>query len=182
MLTRLQSLNISHNQLLGMIPQEIGNLTQLESLDLSSNRLSGQIPQSMLGLSFLEVLNLSFNNFVGKIPLGTQHQGFTNLSYMGNPELCGPPLIKSCPQDAKTHNTNLMIEGDNDEESEIHSWFYMGLGIGFATRFCGVLGAIFFNKRCNHAYFKFLGRLYDIVILKMNSIYWNLSNCYSGNQ
>ncbi|XP_061343771.1 receptor-like protein EIX2 [Gastrolobium bilobum] len=173
MLTRLQSMNLSHNRLIGTIKNEIGNLKQLECLDLSNNRLSRQIPQFLSGLSFLGDLNLSFNNFMGKIPSGTQLQGFTNLSYMGNNELCGPPLTQICPQNKKPHDTKLMGEdhdGD-DDKSEVYSWFYMGLGIGFASGFWGVFGPILFNRRCRHAYFTFLHRLYTMVTQKMNSLY-----------
>ncbi|XP_061342036.1 receptor-like protein EIX2 [Gastrolobium bilobum] len=173
MLTRLQLMNLSHNRLVGTIPDEIGNMKPLESIDLSSNRLSGQIPQAMSGLSFLGYLNLSFNNLMGKIPSGTQLQGFTNLSYMGNNELCGPPLTQVCPQDEKPHNTTPMGEDhdDDDDKSEVYSWFYMGLGMGFASGFWGVFGLILFNRRCRHAYFRFLHRLYTTVIQKMNSLY-----------
>ncbi|KAG4984120.1 hypothetical protein JHK87_028869 [Glycine soja] len=170
MLTGLQSLNLSHNQLLGTIPQEIGNLEALESIDLSRNQFSGEIPESMAVLHYLSVLNLSFNNFVGEIPTGTQ-LGSTNLSYIGNPHLCGAPLTKICPQDEKSNNTKHAGEEDDDDKSELYSWFYMGLGIGFAVGFLGVLGAVFFNRRCRHAYFRFLHRMYDFVIQKMNSIY-----------
>ncbi|MED6183091.1 hypothetical protein PIB30_034932 [Stylosanthes scabra] len=170
MLTRLQSLNLSHNMLFGVIPRDVGNLTQLESLDLSSNLFSGQIPQSISGLSFLEVLNLSYNNFEGKIPSGTQLEGFTNLSYVGNPKLCGSPLAKICPQDEKpTHGEQRREEEEDDENSnsEVHSWFFMGLVIGFATSFWGVLGAIFFNTRFRDAYFRYLDEFHDIVIHKV---------------
>ena len=123
----------------------------------------------MFGLSFLEVLNLSFDKFTGKIPSGTQLQGLTNLSSMYNQELCGPLLTKNYTQDGNSNNTNLIADHDNDDdEFEVYSWFYMGLGIGFAMGFWGVLGAIFFNKKCRYAYFRFLGQLYDMVILKMN--------------
>ncbi|KAJ1385394.1 Leucine-rich repeat [Sesbania bispinosa] len=156
MLTGLQSLNLSHNQLVGTISEEIGNLKQLESIDLSSNRLSGEIPQAMSGLYFLGTLNLSYNNFEGKIPSGTQLQSFTNLSFMGNPQICGPPLTKICQQDEKPTG-----EKEDDDESEFYSWFYMGLGIGFAVGFLGVLGVIFFNRTFRHAYFRFLHRMLD---------------------
>ncbi|CAJ1976986.1 unnamed protein product [Sphenostylis stenocarpa] len=168
MLTGLQSLNLSHNQLMGTIPEEIGNLEQLESIDLSSNNFSGEIPQSMSALHFLAVLNLSFNNFAGKIPAGTQ-LGSTNLSYIDNPDLCGPPLTKICPQDEKPPNIKPMGGGD-DDKSEVCSWFYMGLGVGFAVGFWGILGTVFFNRRCRHAYFRLLHRICKFVIQKLNSI------------
>ncbi|MED6151774.1 hypothetical protein PIB30_085675 [Stylosanthes scabra] len=167
MLIGLQSLNLSHNQFMGMIPQDIGNLALLESLDLASNLFSGQIPQSMSSLSFLGVLNLSCNNFEGKIPSGTQLQGFSNLSYVENPKLCGPPLTKICPQDDQKQRK----ENDEDnDKSEIYSWFYMGSGIGFATSFWTILGAVFLNRRFRHAYFRFLSQLYDMMMQKFNFI------------
>ncbi|KAL1340462.1 hypothetical protein AAHE18_09G016300 [Arachis hypogaea] len=165
MLIGLNSLNLSHNQFVGKIPQDISKLIQLESLDLSNNLFSGQIPETMSALSFLEALNLSCNNFEGKIPSGTQLQGFTNLSYMENPKICGPPLTKICPQDKKVPNEKQMTEDDNDDDnSDIYSWFYMGLGIGFVTSFWTVLITIFFNRRFRHFYFKCLDRVYDMVI------------------
>lgn len=132
-LIALQSLNLSQNQLLGTIPEEIGNMKQLESLDFSNNELSGEIPQTMSALSFLEVLNLTFNNFRGQIPIGTQLQSFPALSYIGNPELCGAPLIKNCTHDEALKDTKLM--GDDEEGSELLEWFYMGMGVGFAISF-----------------------------------------------
>ncbi|KHN48546.1 Probably inactive leucine-rich repeat receptor-like protein kinase [Glycine soja] len=172
MLTGLQSLNLSHNQLMGTIPQEIGNLKQLEAIDLSRNQFSGEIPVSLSALHYLSVLNLSFNNLMGKIPSGTQ-LGSTDLSYIGNSDLCGPPLTKICPQDEKSHNITKPVreEDDDDDKSEVYSWFYMGMGIGFAVGFWGVFGTILFNRRCRHVYFRFLHRMYDFVIRKMTSIY-----------
>ncbi|KAK7279868.1 hypothetical protein RJT34_24927 [Clitoria ternatea] len=150
MLTGVQSLNLSHNHLEGTISEDIGNLKQLESIDLSDNHFSGEIPKSMSALHYVGVLNLSFNNFMGKIPSGTQLQGFTNLSYMGNDHLCGPPLTKICPQDEKSNNEITIGEVD---KFGVSSCFYMGLGIGFAF---GFLGVIFFNRTCRLAYFRFL--------------------------
>ncbi|RYQ87290.1 hypothetical protein Ahy_B09g094769 [Arachis hypogaea] len=116
----------------GINSHDIGTLTLLESLDLSNNLFSGQIPQSMSGMSFLEVLNLSCNNFEGKIPLGTQLEGFTNLSYAGNPKLCGPPLTKLCPQDEKLPNEKQKREEDDDDDS---SEVLIGVNIALAKLF-----------------------------------------------
>ncbi|GAU18478.1 hypothetical protein TSUD_366610 [Trifolium subterraneum] len=158
-LIALQSLNLSQNQLMGTIPKEIGNMKALESLDFSNNTLSGEIPQTMSTLSFLEVLNLSFNNLKGQIPLGTQLQGFTSLSYMGNPKLCGTPLIEKCNHgDDSNGDTKVMAEND-EEGSEFMESFYMGMGVGFAISFWIVFGSILFKRSWRHAYFNFL---YDV--------------------
>ncbi|CAL5196404.1 unnamed protein product [Lathyrus oleraceus] len=158
-LTALQSLNLSQNQLMGTIPQEIGNMKALESLDFSNNTLSGEIPQTMSALSFLEVLNLSFNNFRGQIPLGTQLQSFSNLSYMGNPELCGIPLGEKCNHDGACGDGETKWMEKEEEESEVMQWFYMGMGVGFATCFWIVFGTLLFKRTWRHAYFNFL---YDV--------------------
>nr|GEU42981.1 putative leucine-rich repeat protein, plant-type [Tanacetum cinerariifolium] len=46
-LVELQSLNLSGNHLTGMIPENIGDLKELESFDLSVNKLSGELPMSL---------------------------------------------------------------------------------------------------------------------------------------
>ncbi|KAG2390150.1 uncharacterized protein HKW66_Vig0224440 [Vigna angularis] len=154
-LTGLHSLNLSNNKLAGEIPNEIGNMKNLESLDFSTNQLGGEIPESLSRLSFLGFLNLSFNNLTGKIPSGTQLQGFSALSYMGNYDLCGPPLTKFCFQDNKHKDT----EHEDRKQSEFLTWFYIGMESGFVTGFLGVCCAIFLNKKLRHAFFKFL---YDL--------------------
>ncbi|XP_058745702.1 receptor-like protein EIX2 [Vicia villosa] len=165
-LTALQSLNLSQNELIGTIPEEIGNMKALESLDFSNNTLSGEIPQTMSFLSFLGVLNLSFNNFQGKIPLGTQLQSFSNLSYMGNPQLCGTPLIEQCNHNEAPDDCDTNLMENEEEESEVMQWFYMGMGVGFATSFWIVFGTLLFKRTWRHAYFNFL---YDVKDCFMNS-------------
>ncbi|XP_052107382.1 receptor-like protein EIX2 isoform X4 [Arachis duranensis] len=173
-LSQLHFLNLSHNRLTGTIPKEIGNMTQLESLDLSKNELTGQIPESISSLSFLDNLNLSFNNLSGQIPSGTQLQSFSELSYIGNVDLCGPPLPKNC----SNHGDDTKTLGENDDdgdESDFLSSLYMGLGVGFAVGFWGVCGAIFFSRKCRHAYFRFLydlrDRFYVLLLTNLNSFH-----------
>ncbi|MED6158704.1 hypothetical protein PIB30_035244 [Stylosanthes scabra] len=174
-LPELHSLNLSHNQLTGKIPKEIGNMRQLESLDLSRNQLLGEIPESLSNLSFLSYLNLSFNNLTGKIPSGTQLQGFGALSYIGNPDLCGPPLTKSCSHDGIFGGTRPLDADNDDDDDDFWTVFYIGIGVGFATCFWGVCGAIFFNRKWRHAYFRFLydlrDKLYVMVVTKMNKLF-----------
>ncbi|XP_068475452.1 receptor-like protein EIX2 [Phaseolus vulgaris] len=166
----LSSLNLSNNNLSGKILNEIGNMKNLESLDFSKNQLGGEIPQSLSSLSFLAYLNISFNNLRGKIPSGTQLQGFTAFSYMGNSDLCGPPLTKMCFQDDKHKDTKLV--GEDGNQYEFWPWFYIGIEYGFVTGFLGVCCAVFFNTKLRHAYFKFLNDLRDrlrvLVVVNMN--------------
>ena len=81
------------NHLKGKIPEKIGNLKRLETLDLSQDNLLGPIPLGMASLTFLNHLNLSYNNFSGKIPTSNQFQNLNDPSiYEGNISLFGRPL------------------------------------------------------------------------------------------
>ncbi|XP_028792849.1 receptor-like protein EIX2 [Neltuma alba] len=164
----LQFLNLSYNNLTGEMPDQIREMKYLESLDLSHNRLHGNIPQSLSDLSFLSVLNLSYNHFSGPIPLGTQIQGFDTWSYIGNPKLCGPPLLKSCTVEGKTNNTEQVEE--NDDGAFLKS-LYLGMGVGFAMGFWVVCGSLFLNRTWRHTYFQFVNgvfdRIYVIVAIKL---------------
>ena len=149
-------LNLSNNHLQGKIPVKIGDLTSLESLDLSMNRLSGVIPQGMVKISFLSSLNLSYNNFSGKIPSGTQLRSFSPLSFIGNPELCGAPLIDVCGEDGKPKGP---IPNNDDEEDNgwiEMKWFYLGMPWGFVVGFWAILAPLAFNRAWRYAYFRFL--------------------------
>ncbi|XP_034710631.1 receptor-like protein EIX2 [Vitis riparia] len=143
-------LNLSNNHLQGKIPVKIGAMTSLESLDLSMNRLSGVIPQGMANMSFLSSLNLSYNNLSGKIPSGTQIQGFSPLSFIGNPELCGAPLTDDCGEDGKP-------KGPIPDNGWIDmKWFYLGMPWGFVVGFWAILAPLAFNRAWRHAYFRLL--------------------------
>ncbi|KAA3488459.1 leucine-rich repeat receptor protein kinase EMS1-like [Gossypium australe] len=104
-MTRLKgiySLNVSNNLLTGQIPSSLGNMEFLENLDLSHNNLSGVLPHELVGLVFLEFFNVSFNNLSGMIPQWNQFGTFSNDSYLGNPDLCGPPLSTKCNDSVET--------------------------------------------------------------------------------
>ncbi|KAM3378165.1 receptor-like protein EIX2 [Capsicum galapagoense] len=136
-LSALGTLNLSWNQLSGRIPEDIGRMQILETLDLSSNHLSGSIPLSMASITSLSHLNLSHNNLHGPIPTTNQFATFTDPScFEGNPELCGKPLMKDCPQ-AKKNETDRKFEedDDDDDEQEIRLFFLMGAGVGFVLSF-----------------------------------------------
>ena len=45
-------------------------MASLEFLDLSQNNLSGMIPKSLEKLRYLKYLNVSFNGLQGEIPSG----------------------------------------------------------------------------------------------------------------
>ncbi|KAJ9679574.1 hypothetical protein PVL29_021483 [Vitis rotundifolia] len=149
-------LNLSNNHLQGKIPVKIGALTSLESLDLSMNRLSGVIPQGMAKISFLSHLNLSYNNFSGIIPSGTQLRGFSPLSFIGNPELCGAPLTDGCGEDGKPKGPIPNYDDEEDNGRIEMKWFYFGTPWGFVVGFWAILAPLAFNRAWRYAYFRFL--------------------------
>ncbi|XP_019428774.1 PREDICTED: LRR receptor-like serine/threonine-protein kinase GSO2 isoform X2 [Lupinus angustifolius] len=155
-LIALASLNLSSNNLIGFIPNNIGHMEMLESLDLSKNYLSGTIPESLSNLSFLSYLQLSFNSLFGKIPSSTQLKTFDAYTYIGNPNLCGPPLSKDCPEDSSNIHRN-DVEGDDD--GFISFGFYISMGLGFVIGFWGVCGTLILKTSWRYAYFQFFNNM-----------------------
>ncbi|TVU34448.1 hypothetical protein EJB05_16280, partial [Eragrostis curvula] len=149
----LRSLNLSRNHLSGEIPGNICSLRGLESLDLSYNYFTGKIPASLTDLTFLSSLNLSYNDLSGTIPTGQQLQTLNSqYMYIGNPGLCGPPLLNNC----STTETNQDVNQVHDISS-----LYLSLSTGFMTGIWTVFCTMLFKKTWRIAYFQLLDVLYD---------------------
>ncbi|XP_044473229.1 receptor-like protein EIX2 [Mangifera indica] len=73
---RVESLDLSYNQLWGQITDQLGEFKSLQFLYLHYNSISGPIPSSLGELSSLEVLDISYNQLNGT--LSQIH--FTNLT------------------------------------------------------------------------------------------------------
>ncbi|CAM6124468.1 unnamed protein product [Calypogeia fissa] len=95
-LSSLMYLDISRNNLYGGIPLELGHLQQLDTLLLEHNNLSGPIPQELAGCIMLSTMNVSYNNLDGSIPLANTFSRFPPSSFLGNPNLCGTQLSRTC--------------------------------------------------------------------------------------
>ena len=65
---RVVKLNLSQNQLRGVIPAQIGRLTDLENLNLWANQLRGEIPPEIGRLRNLQALSFVANQLHGSIP------------------------------------------------------------------------------------------------------------------
>uniref|UniRef100_A0A453A4H3 LRR receptor-like serine/threonine-protein kinase GSO1 n=1 Tax=Aegilops tauschii subsp. strangulata TaxID=200361 RepID=A0A453A4H3_AEGTS len=163
-LAGLINLNLSSNMLSGNIPYKIGNLRLLESLDLSKNILGGQIPRSLSDLTYLSRLNLSYNNLSGRIPSGHQLNilGTDDAAYMyiGNPGLCGHPVLRQCPgppRDPPTNGEPTRLPEDGLSQID----FLLGSIIGFVAGTWMVFFGLLFMKRWSYAYFGLLDKLYD---------------------
>nr|GMD03185.1 probable LRR receptor-like serine/threonine-protein kinase At1g34110 [Ipomoea batatas] len=123
-LSDIHSLNLSNNHFTGSIPTTFSNLKQIECLDLSHNRLNGQIPQELIELNFLSMFSVAFNNLLGKIPDKKQFLTFENISYEGNPLLCGQLLGKSCSTSSLGPSSEPIIE-NNDPFKETFLWSFI---------------------------------------------------------
>ncbi|GLT52061.1 hypothetical protein SLA2020_254230 [Shorea laevis] len=169
-LSALGTLNLSRNRLTGNIPQKIGDLQLLETLDLSVNHLSGPIPASMVSMTLLSHLNLSHNDLFGPIPSANQFLTFNDPSiYEGNPKLCGAPLQTNCSthkNDAPEGNTGK----NKDENWSEKMWFYTGVVFGFVVGFWVACGTLVIKRSWRHAYFCFMeemkDRIYVFVVVK----------------
>ncbi|VVA38339.1 PREDICTED: receptor [Prunus dulcis] len=75
--TKLEEISLPINSLRGAISDKIVNLTNLKILDLSHNQLSGELPLNLGKLSKLKFLTVDFNNLEGTIP--TSLMNCTNL-------------------------------------------------------------------------------------------------------
>nr|CAN64389.1 hypothetical protein VITISV_018647 [Vitis vinifera] len=176
-LVELVSLNLSSNNLIGSIPTTIGQLKLLDVLDLSQNQLNGRIPDTLSQIADLSVLDLSNNTLLGKIPLGTQLQSFDASTYEGNPGLCGPPLLKRCPEDelgGVSFISGLSSKKEDIQDDANNIWFYGNIVLGFIIGFWGVCGTLLFNSSWRYAYFQLLSKikdwLYVTTIVNMNRI------------
>ncbi|KAH0647477.1 hypothetical protein KY290_033479 [Solanum tuberosum] len=117
-MSNIHALNLSHNHLIGRIPNTFSNLQEIESLDLSCNRLNGSIPVGLLELNSLAVFSVAYNNLSGAVPdFKAQFGTFNKSSYEGNPFLCGYPLDNKCGMSPNLSNTS-KINGD-EESSEL---------------------------------------------------------------
>ncbi|KAL1151186.1 hypothetical protein V6Z11_A09G024400 [Gossypium hirsutum] len=88
------TLNLSHNFIEGEIPHQFDSDNNINILDLSHNNLIGMIPDFSWRL---EELNLSYNSLEGPIPEYLSSQ-FSSDSFWGNKYLCGNlPDFSPCP-------------------------------------------------------------------------------------
>ncbi|XP_074284277.1 receptor-like protein EIX2 [Silene latifolia] len=153
----LLNLNLSYNQLSGMIPENIGDLKSLISLDLSMNELTGRIPTSIGEIPMLSHLNLSYNNLSGPIPTGNQLQVLSDQAsiYAGNPYLCGDFLPKKCKSKVNEQDKDKSNRGKGDNKEKLEKMeLVLVVMSGFATGFWGVVGCLVLKRRWRHAVFR----------------------------
>ena len=138
-------------------------LHELQSLDLSCNNLYGIIPSSMPSLTFLSYLDLSNNNLSGKIPFTGQITTFYASVFAGNPILCGRPLVAQCQGDDLNQGNGQGQSNAKDENDDgfIDQWFYLSIGLGFAVGLLGPFFVLGIKKPWCVAYFNLVDKIVD---------------------
>ncbi|BAP56822.1 receptor protein kinase-like protein [Thioploca ingrica] len=86
---QVYDLDLSANQLSGILPNSLEKLSQLNSLDLSGNQLTGSIPNSLENLDNLSNLSLSQNQLTGSIPESLGNLSKLTYLILSNNQLCG---------------------------------------------------------------------------------------------
>ncbi|KAG6490432.1 LRR receptor-like serine/threonine-protein kinase GSO2 [Zingiber officinale] len=168
MLRDLHFLSLSNNHLTGTIPENIAVLTELFSLDLSMNNLTGTIPSNLSALNFLSHLNLSFNNLSGRIPTGNQFLTFDDPAiYAGNKDLCGWPLPE-CPSDEAQRGPLHAKDDDDGNGSKLEKVLdYAFIAMGFIIGFWAYWGAMIMKKSIRIALFQMADRIYDWIYVQL---------------
>ncbi|GKV08627.1 hypothetical protein SLEP1_g20231 [Rubroshorea leprosula] len=85
-------LDLSNNEFWGPIPPGLSNCTYLNKLILSNNRLYGQIPYQLSSLGRLKTFSVANNKLTGTIPPFLDK--YEAADFEGNDGLCGLPLGK----------------------------------------------------------------------------------------
>eukprot|EP01018_Ginkgo_biloba_P025850 Gb_27524 [translate_table: standard] len=98
LLTSLTEFTIVPGQVVGSIPETLGQLKELQFLGISKNFVSGMIPQSLGALKNLQILDLGFNQLVGSIPQGIGQLPKLSKLILSRNKLTGPiPALNVAP-------------------------------------------------------------------------------------
>ncbi|XP_034695755.1 receptor-like protein EIX1 [Vitis riparia] len=155
----LQNLGFSNCSISSPIPNWFWNISfNLQWLNLSDNQLQGQLPNS---LNFYGESQIDFSSNLLKDLFLFQSKGqmttFTELAFVGNPDLCGAPLATKCQDEDP--NKRQSVVSDKNDGGYIDQWFYLSVGLGFAM---GILVPFFVlatRKSWCEAYFDFVDEI-----------------------
>ncbi|KAH1047211.1 hypothetical protein J1N35_037995 [Gossypium stocksii] len=144
-LSEIRGLNLSHNNLTGPIPSSFSKLKQIESLDLSYNNLNGRIPPQLIEVTTLEVFSVAYNNLSGPLPDRKNQFGtFEESSFKGNPLLCGLTLNKSC-HEGDSSGTPSASSSEEEHGFLDMGDFYISFAVSFPIIFLATIIVLYIN-------------------------------------
>ena len=114
---KVTGISLLFNNIVGTIPNSIGDLTNLRTLELAFNKLKGTIPSTIGKLTKLEVLSFNGNFFTGNIPAS-----LGNLSELKELHLSSNLLTGAMPASlGNLENITVLNVFDNDLSGELPS-------------------------------------------------------------
>lgn len=78
-LGNIKTLRLQSNDLVGMIPNEVGDAKHITELRLEDNALSGTVPSDLTDIKTLSTIHITGNKFTGSVPSELCHDGGLNL-------------------------------------------------------------------------------------------------------
>ncbi|KAJ9683257.1 hypothetical protein PVL29_019017 [Vitis rotundifolia] len=162
----VNTLDLSYNNLRGEIPIELTSLLKLGTLNLSSNNLGGNYTRKDWKLAVVgDSRRIKKQTFWSN----SKEHGFHNL--FGSPEsgnlaLCGFPLTNECHDNNGTIPTGKGEDKDDEDGDDLElPWFLVSMGVGFIIGFWGVCGTLVIKKSWRYAYFRFVDKMKDRLLL-----------------
>ncbi|PQP92363.1 hypothetical protein Pyn_26625 [Prunus yedoensis var. nudiflora] len=111
---QLQVFRAGHNNLSGLLPEDIYNATKLEEIALPLSSLHGAISDKIVNLTNLAILDLYINQLSGKLPLNLGKLSklkFVTLDF-NNLEGALPPSLMNCTNLVELRLGSNNLEGD----------------------------------------------------------------------
>lgn len=121
----LEILDLSNNQLTGEIPAFIGNMSKLAHLYLYGNQLTGSIPSELGYLSELKACHLSNNQLTGNIPSELGNLSLLEVLDLSNNQLTGtvPETLGNLTKIQYIDFSYNMLSGDLPEAVTSTDWW-----------------------------------------------------------
>jgi hypothetical protein len=128
--SRVSGIDLSNNNLTGVLPEELGQLSELRILRLFINNISGEIPAEIGDLSKLEEFSISKNDLTGQVPATLGQLASLRILVLLSNQLTGP-----LPDLSGLQSIEEFVIGRNDFPGPFPEWTlnltnlrFLGLG------------------------------------------------------